>query len=125
MEPAAIRKIGQVSVPVHSLETAIPFYRDTLGLPLLFQTGNLAFFECGGTRVLLNIPEDERFAKSSSVLYFDVADIRGAYEALLAKGVTFIDEPHVVGKMGDSESWMVFFEDPDRNIHALVSEKDA
>ncbi|AQQ54848.1 VOC family protein [Planococcus lenghuensis] len=125
METTAIRGIGQVSVPVHNIEKAVAFYRDVLDLPLLYQAEKLAFFEIAGTRLLLNIPEDVRFSGAGSVLYFDVADIQEAYQALLDKGVAFIDEPHVVGKLGNTESWMAFFEDPEKNIHAIMSEKEA
>lgn len=124
MKLAAIRKIGQVSVPVQNMEKAVAFYRDTLELPLLLQTDKLAFFEVAGTRLLLSIPESGRFSGTGSVLYFDVADIQEAYRALLEKGVAFINEPHVVGKMDNAESWMAFFEDPEKNIHAIMSEKE-
>lgn len=124
METTAIRKIGQVSVPVHNIEKAVAFYRDVLELPLLFQADKLAFFEVAGTRLLLNIPESGHFSGTGSVLYFDVADIQAAYQALLDKGVAFIDEPHVVGKLGNTESWMAFFEDTEKNIHAIMSEKE-
>jgi catechol 2,3-dioxygenase-like lactoylglutathione lyase family enzyme len=39
-----ISRLGQVSINVHDLDRAIQFYRDTLGLPLLFTAGGMAFF---------------------------------------------------------------------------------
>ncbi len=48
-----IQNIGQISIIVHDLERATAFYRDTLGLPLLFTVPNLAFFDCGGVRLML------------------------------------------------------------------------
>ena len=65
-------------------------------------------------------PDSERFA---SALYFKVADIRVAHEALAARGVIFEAEPHRVAKMPDHELWMAFFRDPDRNLLALMCEK--
>lgn len=44
------------------------------------------------------------------------------YERLLDKEVAFIDEPHVVAKMGQTVTWMVFFKDTEDNTHALMSE---
>ena len=67
-----IQKIGQIGVPVKDLERAIQFYKEKLGLPLLFTAGNLAFFESNGTRLLLSLPESEEFAQASSILYFQV-----------------------------------------------------
>ena len=52
-----ITRIGQISINVHDLDRAIAFYRDKLGLPLLFTGGKLAFFDCGGVRLMLSPPE--------------------------------------------------------------------
>ncbi|MCP3739644.1 VOC family protein [Rossellomorea sp. BNER] len=117
-----IEKVGQIGVPVKDLNKAIPFYKEVLGLPLLFNTDNMAFFECNGLRLLLSLPEKEEFSHSSSVLYFQIENIKEKYEELVEKGVTFIDEPHLVAKMGQTETWMTFFKDTEGNTHALMSE---
>ncbi|MDW0113175.1 VOC family protein [Sporosarcina saromensis] len=117
-----ITKIGQVSVPVKDLERSVNFYKELLGLELLFQTDSMAFFDCNGLRLLVSLPEKEDFAHASSVFYFHVEHIKEAYEFFKAKGVVFIDEPHMVAKMGQTETWMVFFEDTEGNTHALMSE---
>lgn len=117
-----IQKVGQIGIPVKNLEKAIHFYKEQLGLPLLFQTSNMAFFDCNGLRLMLSLPEKEQFAHASSVVYFQVEDIQSAFEALKNKDVTFIDQPHLVAKMGQTETWMTFFKDTEENTHALVSE---
>jgi methylmalonyl-CoA/ethylmalonyl-CoA epimerase len=122
MSANPIQKIGQIAVPVKDFNRGVQFYQETLDLPLLFNTGNLAFFNCNGVRLLLSINENDQFPDRSSVLYFQVEDIRGKYEELLDKGVTFIDEPHLIAKMGNTETWMSFFNDTEGNIHALMSE---
>lgn len=118
----AIQKVGQIGVPVKNLETAITFYKDKLGLPLLFNTDTLAFFDCNGLRIMLSLPESEQFAHPSSVMYFQVENIQQSYDELVNKGVSFIDEPHLIAKIGNTETWMVFFNDTEGNIHALMSE---
>lgn len=122
MEAKKIQKVGQIGIPVKNLEQAIDFYKNKLGLTLLFNTDNMAFLECDGMRLLLSLPEKEEFAKSSSVIYFQVENIKDTYEDLVAKEVTFIDEPHVVAKMGQTETWMTFFKDTEGNTLALMSE---
>ncbi|PEJ27079.1 VOC family protein [Bacillus pseudomycoides] len=122
METKIIQKIGQIGVPVKDLNRALDFYKEKLGLSLLFNTNSMAFFECNGLRLMLTLPEKEEFALSNSVIYFEVNNIKDTYERLLGKEVTFIDEPHVVAKMGQTETWMVFFKDTEDNTHALVSE---
>lgn len=119
-----IKRIGQVAVPVKELNRALSFYKDILGLPLLFNTDTMAFFDCDGVRLLLSFPEKEQFATASSVLYFNVDDIHESYEKMKTNDVSFLDEPHVVAKMETTETWMAFFNDTEGNTHALMSEID-
>lgn len=125
MDADFIQKVGQIGVPVKDLERAIHFYKDQLNLPLLFNTDTMAFFECNGLRLLLSLPEKDEFANASSVIYFQVDQIKNTYEKFLRDGVTFIDEPHLVAKMGQAETWMTFFKDTEGNTHALMSEVHA
>lgn len=117
-----IQKVGQIGVPVKELDRAIHFYKNKLKLTLLFNTDNMAFFECNGLRLLLSLPEKDEFAYSSSIIYFQVENIKDTYKNLVENNVIFIDEPHVVVKMGQSETWMTFFKDTEGNTHALMSE---
>jgi predicted enzyme related to lactoylglutathione lyase len=117
-----IEKIGQIGVPVKNLERAADFYKEKLGLPMLFSTETMAFFECDGLRLMLSLPEKEEFAHASSVIYFQVDDIQEAHRVLKENGVTFLAEPHAVAKVGDTETWMAFFKDSEENTHALMSE---
>jgi methylmalonyl-CoA/ethylmalonyl-CoA epimerase len=117
-----LEKIDQVSIPVRDLDRALAFYRDTLELPFLFRTDQLAFLICGGIRLLLSRPESPEFDHPGSVVYYRVTDIRQAYETLKARGVAFRGEPHVIGRLGNAEVWMAFFSDPEGNVLALSSE---
>lgn len=117
-----IQKVGQIGISVKDLEKAIHFYNEKLGLSLLFKTDSMAFFECNGLRLFLSLPEKKEFAQSSSVIYFQVENIKEAYIDLLSKEIIFIDEPHIVAKMGQIETWMAFFKDTEGNTHALMSE---
>lgn len=122
MGTSTIQRIGQIAVPVKKIESAIKFYKEVLGLPLLFNTESMAFFDCNGQRLLLSLPEKNEYANSSSVIYFQVEDIKKSVEKLSEKGVSFIDQPHVVAKMGSTETWMTFFKDTEGNTHALMCE---
>ncbi len=114
--------IGQIGITVSDLDRAVPFYRDQLGLPLLFRGQNVAFFDCDGVRLMLAIPEANQ-GSFRSVVYFNVEDI-GAKAALLrSRGVVFEDEPRLIAKMPGHDLWMAFFRDPDENRIALISEK--
>lgn len=117
-----ISRLGQVAINVHDVQRAVSFYRDKLGLPLLFTTGNLAFFDCSGVRLMLDRAEKPEFDHPSSILYFTVPQIESAYQQLLGKGVRFEDKPHVIARMPNHDLWMVFFRDSEDNVMALMSE---
>ncbi|MEK4487418.1 VOC family protein [Psychrobacillus sp. FSL H8-0484] len=115
-------KLGQVAVNVENVERAVVFYKEVIGLPLLFETNGLAFFQCEDTRLLLSRPETEEFDHPGSVLYFQVDNLQEEVSRMKEAGALFIDEPHMVAKMGDTETWMAFFKDTEGNTHALMSE---
>jgi methylmalonyl-CoA/ethylmalonyl-CoA epimerase len=118
-----LAQIGQIAVPVRDIERAVAFYRDTLGMQFLFQAPpGLAFFDCGGVRLMLDAPAKVQSENHSSILYFKVPDIHAAFTALAERGVAFVQEPHLIAKMPDHELWMAFFRDPDSNLLALMSE---
>jgi methylmalonyl-CoA/ethylmalonyl-CoA epimerase len=119
---AGITRLGQVAINVHDVARATAFYRDRLGLPLLFTAGNLAFFDCGGVRLMLDRAEKPEFDHPSSILYFAVPDIQAAHQRLRDSGVEFEDAPHIIARMPDHELWMTFFRDSERNLLALMSE---
>lgn len=113
--------IGQIAITVSEVEQAIAFYRDKLGMKLLFQVPNMGFFDCAGIRLMLTGGETPG-ESHSSILYFKVADIQQAQQALTARGVAFEREPALVARMPDHDLWMTFFRDLDRNLLALMSE---
>jgi catechol 2,3-dioxygenase-like lactoylglutathione lyase family enzyme len=117
-----ITRLGQVSVNVHDVDRATTFYRDVLGLPLLFTASGMAFFDCGGVRLMLARPEKPEFDHPGSVLYFAVPDIAAAHRQMLASGVGFEGEPHLIAKMPAYDLWMAFFRDSEQNLLALMSE---
>ena len=123
MQTAGISRIGQIAINAHDVERATAFYQDAMGLKLLFKAGpGLAFFDCGGVRLMLTRPEKPEFDHPSSILYFFVPDIRAAHAAMKEKGVKFEDEPHLIAKMPDNDLWMTFFRDSEGNLLGLMSE---
>ena len=118
----AITQIGQIAINVHDTSRAVEFYRDTLGLKLLFTAGHLAFFDCGGIRLMLTPPERPEFDHPASILYFKVADIQTAHARLMQRSVKTESEPHVVARMPDHDLWLADFRDSEGNIMALMSE---
>ena len=120
--PTSLSHIGQIAVVVHDLDRATAFYRDALGMPFLFAAPpRLAFFDAGGTRLMLDGAPEAGFDHPGSILYFDVPDVRTAHAELTARGVAFVDQPHVVAPMPNGDLWMSFFKDPDGNTMAIMA----
>ncbi|MGD0124278.1 MAG: VOC family protein [Terriglobia bacterium] len=118
-----VSRLGQVQIRAHDVERAATFYEDVLGLKLLFKAPpGLAFFDCGGVRLMIDRPEKPEFDHPSSVLYFAVPDIQAAHAQLKQSGVRFEDEPHLIARMPDHDLWMTFFRDSEENLMALMSE---
>lgn len=120
--PATLGAIGQIAITVHDLPRAVRFYRDVLGLRFLFEVPTLAFFDAGGVRLMLGVPEDPKFDHPASIIYYRVVDIHAAAARLKARGAILQSEPHLIAKLPDHELWMVFLEDSEGNTLGLMSE---
>jgi DNA-binding CsgD family transcriptional regulator/catechol 2,3-dioxygenase-like lactoylglutathione lyase family enzyme len=113
--------IGQIARTVRDIRESNDWYARVLGLPHLYTFGNLAFFDCADTRLMLTA---EHGAKADeSILYLRAPDIREAHLELTARGVQFIAAPHMVHKHSDgTEEWMAFFKDPEGRTLAIMSQ---
>lgn len=116
-------RVAQLLIPVEDFDRGLAFYRDVLGLPHLFSAPpQMAFFNCGGIRLLVGVMPPGQKAQRGSAIYFQVSDIREVHASLTAAGVKFGAEPHVVNRTPKSELWLAEFTDPDGNQLALMSE---
>ena len=125
LEPmkSGLSEIGQIFVNARDLERAIAFYRDTLGMTFLFQAPpNMAFFDCGGIRLMLGVADRPELDHPASIIYYKVADIEATYETLKSRGVDFIVKPHLVAPMPTYDLWLADFRDSEGNLLALMSE---
>ena len=116
-------KIAQLLIPVDDFDKGVAFYRDVLGIPFLFAAPpQMAFFNCGGVRLLVGVHEAGRTPQRGSAIYFQVPNMAAIYTSLKEKGVHFLAEPHIVHRTPTSELWLAEFTDPDGNQLALMSE---
>ncbi len=121
-----VSRIGQIAMTVADLPRAVAFYRDVLGIRFLFEAPPaMAFFDCGGVRLMMSLPEREGAAagqRFASIRYYTVDDIQQAARALEARGVLFETPPHFVARLPHADVWMAFLRDPDRHLLAIMSE---
>ncbi len=125
MNPAlSIQRVGQIALNAKNISAATAFYRDVLGLKHLFSVADrMAFFDCGGVRLMLSQPSSAELDHPSSILYLVVPDITAAHAGLVAHGVKIEQPPAMVAKMPDHELWLCGFRDPEGNILELMCEK--
>ena len=120
--PLQLGRLGQISLHVHDVAEAERFYGDVLGLPHLYTFGNLAFFDCDGTRLFLSADEADTH-QAGSILYFQVPEIEAAYDALRDRGIEFQGSPHMIHRFDNgTEEWMAFFPDPSGNLLAIMAQ---
>jgi DNA-binding CsgD family transcriptional regulator/predicted enzyme related to lactoylglutathione lyase len=123
MTEVKLSSIGQVSLTIEDVDRAVAFYRDTLGLQHLYSFGDLAFFDCGGTRLFLSRPENGAAQRQNSVLYFRVSNIHEAASELARKDVAFEGAPHMIHRHDDgTEEWMAFFRDSEGNLLGIMEQ---
>ncbi len=122
-ENLEIQGVGQIAIAVSDLERAMNFYKDVLDLPLLFEASpGLAFFDCGGIRLMLTTQQGPEEDHHTSVIYYRVEDIKKATSVLTSRDVTFVRKPQVTARLEDHELWMGFIRDPDENLIGIMSE---
>lgn len=118
-----LNSIGQIHLSVDDIERAVAFYRDILGMQLLFEVPGqeMAFFDCGGIRLYLGKAENPEI-RSTPMIYYRVDDIHGACKALADRGVAIEESAHVVHRTESHELWLAGFRDPDGNYLHLMCE---
>ena len=113
----------QIAIAVKDIKKATVFYRDKLGLDMLFEVpSGMTFFDCGGVRLMITEKNGDTKDHNTSVIYYRVDDIDTATENLKANGITFTREPQMAVKMPDHELWIGFLRDPDENLIGIMSE---
>ena len=116
-------RIGQIAINVENLTRAVAFYRDVLGLKHLFDAGDrMSFFDCGGVRLMLSLPEKIEFDHPSSIVYYHVANIQASHAKLVERLSHVDSEPRIVAAMPDHDLWMSNYKDTEGNPFALMME---
>ena len=123
-DPASLagRPLVQVALTVRDLERARAFYRDVLGLALLFEVSGMMFFQLQGLRLMIGREHKPGQPIGGSLIYFDAPDIDALGQALEAKGVVFAGPANVVQRTATHDLKLREFFDPDGNALALMGQ---
>lgn len=113
--------IGQIGRSVRDLKQAERWYGETLGLQHLYTFGNLAFFDCDGTRLTLS--HGDANTGSNSILQFRVNDMGRAQAWPADRGVELTQPPRMIHRHADgAEKRMTFCKDPESRPPAAMSQ---
>jgi predicted enzyme related to lactoylglutathione lyase len=119
-----LSEIRQIAITVGDVGTALPFYRDVLGLTFLFSpSANLAFLSAGSVRIMLSTAQGAGTVGHNSVLYFKVEEIAATHAAIVRRGAKEERAPQLAAKLPDHDLWISFVRDPDENLIGLMEEK--
>ena len=120
-----LSKLAQVALSTRDLPKAVAFYRDVLGLKLMFEVSGMAFFDMGGTRLMIGAAHYTGPLQNNTYLYFDAGDWAETEAALIKRGVKFDRDAEVVQRAEGKEHALRFFKDPDGNALAIMGWRPA
>jgi catechol 2,3-dioxygenase-like lactoylglutathione lyase family enzyme len=111
------------TIPVTDLDRAKQFYEDTIGLTPLWETPVAVRYRCGPVSEI-SVFKRPPVAAEHTLAHFEVDDIETEVQALIAKGVEFIDYTEGpllttahIAQLGPARA--AWFRDPDGNTLGL------
>jgi catechol 2,3-dioxygenase-like lactoylglutathione lyase family enzyme len=116
----ASRPLAQVGLTVRNMDSARGFYRDILGLPMIFEVSGMMFFQLQGLRLMVGQAQSAEQPIGGSVLYFDTPEFEEASLALERKGVAFVGPAQTVQRTETQDLKLREFLDPDGNALAIM-----
>jgi len=115
-----LSNIAQIALTSRDLPRSVAFYRDVLGLKLMFEVPGMAFFDAGGVRLMLGAAALDAPLQPNTYIYFDAGEWQETEAALVARGVHFDRRAEVVQRTEGKEHAIRFFKDPDGNALAIM-----
>lgn len=114
-------RFEQVALTVTDIDVARTFYRDRMGLRLMFEANNMLFFDIGGTRLMIARDEArKRPERPGGILYFHVEDFAAALVRLQGTRATLVGAVETVQTTSSGALRLQQFEDADGNMLAIM-----
>jgi methylmalonyl-CoA/ethylmalonyl-CoA epimerase len=124
--PPLISGIAQIALASADPAALVAWYRDVLGLPVLFEASGMTFFQSGATRLMIG-PNHQGAAIGGPdiTLYFEPRDWSAAELSLSERGVTFTHDAQIVQRAPGRELALRAFTDPEGHSLALLGWRPA
>lgn len=117
MEQPVLSRISTVMLGVRDLKTSLDFYHGKLGLAIKMQEPQLALLDAGPVTLGLSLGH-VRLApqvNDATEVVFQVENVRSTRQALIDRGVAFMNEPRQV----TPTDWAAHFRDPDGHLLSI------
>lgn len=117
MQQVQLCRIASVMLGVLDLTNSLIFYREKLGLKIKMQEPQLALLDAGPVTLGLS-PGHVRLApqvNGATEIVFQVDNVRATRQALIERGVAFMNEPRQV----TPTEWAAHFRDPDGHLLSI------
>jgi len=116
-----LSSIAQIALTSADPVSLSAWYRDVLGLPVLFEASGMTFFQSGATRLMVGPNHHNANIGGEDVtLYFEPRDWSAAETALEEKGIVFTHPAQALQKAPGRELMLRAFKDPEGHSLALM-----
>lgn len=112
--------ITQIALGSANPAALVAFYRDTLGLPVLFETNGMTFFQSGATRLMIGAAQPGEPIGGDTVIYFEPRDWTATEAKLEQAGIAFLHPAQVLQQAPGRELALRAFKDPEGHSLALL-----
>lgn len=112
--------IAQIALASADPQKLTAFYRDTLGLPVLFEASGMTFFQSGATRLMIGPAQPDQSVGGDAVIYFEPRDWSATEAALEARGIAFLHPAQALQKAPGRELMLRPFRDPEGHYLAIM-----
>jgi catechol 2,3-dioxygenase-like lactoylglutathione lyase family enzyme len=113
-------RLSNVILRVSDIDASTAFWRDRVGLDLLWASDEFAFFALGDSQLVLNRPEVFSSQASDTEVVLEVDDLMGSHAEMLHRGVPFEVEPRPVTSDGERTLLAAHFRDPDGHLASVT-----
>jgi catechol 2,3-dioxygenase-like lactoylglutathione lyase family enzyme len=123
--PPLLSAIAQIALASADPPALVAFYRDTLGLAVLFEASGMTFFQSGATRLMIGPAQPGQRIGGDAVIYFEPRDWSAAEAKLEDAGVAFLHPAQAVQRAEGRELALRPFKDPEGHQLALLGWRPA
>jgi hypothetical protein len=118
--------IAQIALTSADPGKLVAWYRDVLGLAVLFEASGMTFFQSGATRLMIGGNQHGASIGGQDItIYFEPRDWSAAEAVLSERGIAFTHETQVVQQAPGRELALRAFKDPEGHSLALLGWRPA